>query len=1161
MTPFDIATVSLEPGVTLIEASAGTGKTYSITGLILRLVLEKHLQIRDILAVTFTEAATQELRDRVRRRLQAALEDLRQGESKDTIVTSYLKNSDIRTGIRELDVALQSFDEAQIFTIHGFCQRMLNDYAFESGARFDTALVTDPRPLFKEIARDFWRLRFYRAKPLLPTLAMAWKKSPDNWVELLERTRSHPDLVVLPPAEARSCEEVLHDVELAFAAVREEWKSHRAEIEKLLREHGGLSRAQDNFSPARVTELIARVTDACEEVEFADSESIGALSGICSEAIAAGTKATGTAPVHQFFALSTEFCRAVGALFNQLTHEFLEFAHAELPKRKAQTNTVTYDDLITGLRDALRQKGGKALAHAIGEKYSTALIDEFQDTDPAQYEIFRTIFRSKDHRLFLIGDPKQAIYGFRGADIFTYFEASGISDRQFTLVTNWRSEERLLAGMNALFAQAEAPFIFPQIQYHDVHSPPKPTVADLKSAGDLSGALRFRLLKLPENRTRLNQERVTELVSECVSADIVALQDAGALLGNRPVRYGDMAVLVRKHRQADQIQRILRARGIRSIVQSDQNVFASPEAHELQEFLQGVIDPRRDHRLKAALATPLIGFDAQKLFALDRDDQERQAWLDRFSDWRQQWINGCFIAMFRHLLVSQGVRARLVQLPSGERRLTNFLQLAELLHEAESTRSLTPDAVCSWLREQRESERVSEDRFQLRLESDDDAVQIVTIHKCKGLEYPIVFCPFLWLPAESPARQELQFHDRDDPHKRLTLDLRGKSGGAEKHRDWQSEEARAEELRLLYVAVTRAKNSCYIYLPDQKIDKSPLAQLFQPSANGSLVSQVMEFAKSSNGCVDASSPERGELNRTKDEAQIATTLKPRPFIGKISKIAMTASFSGLNVTAPELEEVDSGPSSETDTVIEPERDKTDLSIFTFDRGRRTGDFFHDVLEHMDFQNLDGLSEVLEPRLGVYGFARTSHRLAINQLLRQLAEVELEPGMSLRDIPKHERLSEVEFSYPLAHLTPASLAKAIGKRGTLAADVRERMGRLRFDPVEGFMRGFIDLLFRFKDRYFLVDWKSNWLGGQAADYGMEGMRRAMLEHNYFLQYHLYTLAADLFLERRLPGYIYETHFGGVFYIFLRGIDPKNPSRGIFRNRPAAETVRSLRGLIS
>jgi exodeoxyribonuclease V beta subunit len=847
MTPFDIATVSLEPGVTLIEASAGTGKTYSITGLILRLVLEKHLQIRDILAVTFTEAATQELRDRVRRRLQAALEDLCRGGSKDAIVDAFFKNGDISMGIRELDVALQSFDEAQIFTIHGFCQRMLNDYAFESGARFDTGLVPDPKPLFQEIARDFWRLRFYQAKPFLPTLAMAWEKSPDNWVELLERTRSHPDLVVLPPAEAKSCEELLHDVELTFAAVQEEWKSHRAEIEKLLREDRGLSRAQDNFSPARITELIAKVTEACEKFEFADSDSIRALSGICSDAIAAGTKPTGTAPVHQFFALSTEFCRAVGTLFNQLTHEFLAFAQAELPKRKARTNTVNYDDLITGLRDALRQKGGKALAHAIGKMYSTALIDEFQDTDPAQYDIFRSIFGAKEHRLFLIGDPKQAIYGFRGADIFTYFDASKIADRKFTLVTNWRSEERLLGGINALFVQAEAPFIFPEIQYHEVHSPPKPTVAILTSAKGSSGALRFRLVNSPENQTRLSQDRLTELVSECVSADIATLRDTGALLGNRPVRYSDMAVLVRKHSQADKVQRILRERGIRSIVQSDENVFASPEAHELQEFLQGVIDPRRDSRLKAALATPLIGFDAQKLFALDRDDQERQAWLDRFSDWRQHWINDCFIAMFRHLLMSQGVRARLVQLPAGERRLTNFLQLAELLHEAESTRSLTPDAVCSWLREQRDNERVSEDRFQLRLESDDDAVQVVTIHKCKGLEYPIVFCPFLWLPAESQAHKELQFHDRDDPEKRLTLDLRGKSGGAEKHRDWQSEEARAEEVRLLYVAVTRAKNRCHIYLPDQKIDQSPLAQLFQPSANGSLVNQVIEFAKSSNG--------------------------------------------------------------------------------------------------------------------------------------------------------------------------------------------------------------------------------------------------------------------------------------------------------------------------
>jgi exodeoxyribonuclease V beta subunit len=510
--------------------------------------------------------------------------------------------------------------------------------------------------------------------------------------------------------------------------------------------------------------------------------------------------------------------------------------------------------------------------------------------------------------------------------------------------------------------------------------------------------------------------------------------------------------------------------------------------------------------------------------------------------------------------VSENVRARLVQLPSGERRLTNFLQLAELLHEAESARSLTPDAVCSWLREQRESERVSEDRFQLRLESDEDAVQIVTIHKSKGLEYPIVFCPFLWLPAESGIHKELKFHDRDDPANGLTLDLRGKEGGDEKYRAWQSEEARAEELRLLYVAVTRAKNRCHIYLPDQKIDKSPLAQLFPPSANGSLVNQVMALGQLSNGYVDSSFLELDEAKRTKDEGQIALTLKSRSFAGKISRIAMTASFSGLNIAVAEQDEADSDASSDTSAILEPEPDDSDLSIFTFDRGRRTGDFFHDVLEHMDFQNTEGLSKLVEEKLWTYGFPQTLHRPAINQILQQLTEVELDSGMSLRDIPKHERLSELEFSHTLAHLTPAGLAKAIDRCAIPAIDIRTRMGKLRFDPIEGFMRGFIDLLFRFKDRYYLVDWKSNWLGSQPADYGRDGMHRAMLEHNYYLQYHLYTLAADLFLERRLPGYDYQTQFGGIYYIFLRGIDPKDPSRGIFRDRPAVETVRALRRVL-
>lgn len=1157
MTPFDITTTPLDAGVTLIEASAGTGKTYSITGLILRLVLEKQVEIRNILAVTFTEAATQDLRDRVRHRLQSALEDLHHGVSEDPIVDLFLKKGDKAIGVAKLDLAIQSFDEAQIFTIHGFCQRMLNDYAFESGARFDTTLVTDPKPLFEEVAHDFWRMRFYEATPLLPKLAMAWKQSPDDWGELLERTRSHPDLVLLPPAEAKPSDVLLRRVEAAFAAARKEWSRHRREIEELLRHDGNLSRSEKKFRLDRVEEILVKLTEVYADFESADPESITALSEITSKAIADGTKPTGTAPEHAFFELSSDFCRAVGALFNQVTHEFLEFAQAELPKRKARTNTVTYDDLITGLRDALKGKGGTALARAIGEKYSTALIDEFQDTDPAQYEIFRKIFTSKTHRLFLIGDPKQAIYGFRGADVFTYLKAATEPDRKFTMTTNWRSEAPVLRAMNRLFQQAAQPFLFPGIQYHEVHAPKKPIVQPLANSSDEAAALRFRLVDPSADQIR---ERPDELVCQWVSDDIAALATAGSRLGESSLHYRHMAVLVRKHQQAEMLQTVLNRRGIRSIVQSDRSVFASDEARDLQRFLQAVIDPRRESVLKAALATTLIGFTAQDLFALDQNDADQQTWLDRFTDWRQRWNDGFFAAMFRHLLVTRQVRARLVHLPAGERRLTNFLHLAELLHEAESTLSLTPEAVCSWLREQRESDRVSEDRFQLRLESDDDAVQIVTIHKSKGLEYPIVFCPFLWKDAEFSSHDELLFHDRDDPERRLTFDLRGNKAGAEQHQNWHSEEVRSEEMRLLYVALTRAMNRCYVYLPGQRTEKSPLAHLFASSSGGSLFDRVRAFAQSSEGCVSASS-EPARRNSVREETPLAATPQPRPFTGKISRIAMTSSFSALNVAATELEEVDSGSSSEADAAVSPERDKADLSIFTFDRGRRTGDFFHGVLEHMDFQDLENLAPLIDNKLRTHGFSQTLHRPAINQTLRQLMEVELDSGIRLRAIPKRERLSELEFSHPLAYLTPANLKKTIGRCTAITGDIRTRMGSLHFDPVEGFMRGSIDLLARSKDRYYLIDWKSNWLGNQPEDYGPAGMRRAMLEHNYYLQYHLYTLAADLFLGRRFPDYDYDTHFGGVYYIFLRGIDPKDPSYGVFRDRLAAKTVRTLRTLIA
>jgi exodeoxyribonuclease V beta subunit len=519
-------------------------------------------------------------------------------------------------------------------------------------------------------------------------------------------------------------------------------------------------------------------------------------------------------------------------------------------------------------------------------------------------------------------------------------------------------------------------------------------------------------------------------------------------------------------------------------------------------------------------------------------------------------LNECFIALFRQVMVQQDVRARIVRLPGGERRLTNLLHLAELLHAAETSERLQPDGLCSWLKRERSSHRVAQDEFQLRLESDGDAVQIVTIHKCKGLEYPIVFCPFLWVPAESGMRDELQFHDRDNADK-LTLSLRGKSAGTEKQRAWQSEEIMSEEVRMLYVAVTRARNRCTIYSGNIKsIEKSPLARLFGTGTNPN--GAIKDFAAQSNGNVAISEAGAFSTGSAVVVAADISSFPARAFNGSIDRTAMVTSFSGLNAGRIEVEEREPEVSDEAERTA-PEKTTSGDSIFDFARGARAGDFFHAVLEKMDFGASAGLEELVDAQLLYHGLSPTPCRLAVLANLQELVRAELLPGFHLQDMPQPQRISELEFTYRLARLDPKRLREILTKCEGLPSSFTTSLGRLRFDPVEGFMRGFIDLFFQFEGRYYVLDWKSNWLGNRPADYDEKGMRDSMLQHNYYLQSYLYALAADLFLQNRLKNYNYARDFGGVLYVFLRGIDVQNPTRGVLQQCPTDKAIQALRQL--
>ncbi len=1170
MKALDVAEVSLDCGTALIEASAGTGKTYSIAALFLRLVVEERLPLQSIVAVTYTVAATQELKERIRQRLRDALRTLRatppEGESDptDPVLAAFLDRNagaDLTPARAALELAVESFDEAQIFTIHSFCQRVLQEYAFETGMRHGAETVHDASPLYNEVAHDLWRHLFYDVPPLPGALVLSRGLNPERWSRLLQTIASHPNLRLVPEELATPFKQFEAELMTSWAALLDLWSGCEAELSAVLLESKDLRRVKGALREDHLKELFASLRRANAIAPEVDPSTLAAPAYFASAYLATQLKKGKTAPQHRFFDLCQQFCEAVSGYFHQIDYTLLAYAKTELGRRKRERHQLTFDDLLTLLHAALTGPMGDHLAKLLQTRYRVALVDEFQDTDPLQAAIFTRLFSTPAHRLFLIGDPKQAIYGFRGADVFAYLAAARQATHRYNLATNWRSDAALLDGFNALFGISKAPFVIEEIQYHPVGAP------DDKAPPPAPGPpLLLRHLR-NETGERLNKADAIKQVSAAVAQEIATLAASG------PWAVSEMAVLVRNHKQAEAVQQALHRHAIPSVLHSRESVLHSAQAVDLQRFLEAVAAPRREDRLRTALATSFFGYDTAGFALLEHDEATLEQWFESFAQWHELWLEHGFIAMFRRVLVEENIRERLISTPDGERQVTNLLHLAELLHQEETEGKLAPEALCNWLHHQRHEGSAASDAAQLRLESDAEALTIVTIHKSKGLEYPVVFCPFLWIPDDSPYHEAIFFHDGDGV---ITHDLRKRSEAPAEHVEAHRRETLAEEARLLYVALTRAKHRCTLYACDYRdAGSSALAHLLKGGEEAVSIQPALEsLALAHPECigfewVDPNAPALPPGPQT-------TTPEPEPAAARLfggdlpANASWIASFTTLAagsygaakpvievVETREVEALAETPFSD-ETLVSPSVDPDPYRISRFERGIRAGDFFHELLETLDFQKPEQLDTLLPEKLALYGMAPSPFEASLNAKLREMLEVELEPGLTLNRIALNERLSETDFTLRLPTLSSQRLVTLFTQHDLPTLQPPD-LGRLRFSPIDGYLRGSIDLLFRHEGRYYLLDWKSNWLGDTPQAYDPPGLLAAMKHHLYGLQAHLYLLAADRFLAARLPGYDYERDFGGLFYLFLRGVEKGNPERGIYREKPPLALVESLREL--
>ncbi|MCJ6494159.1 exodeoxyribonuclease V subunit beta [Klebsiella sp. 80660] len=1149
-------------GERLIEASAGTGKTFTIAALYLRLLLglggeaayPRAISVEELLVVTFTEAATEELRGRIRSNIHELRIACLRGESDNPLYSALLAEiADKDDAAKTLLLAERQMDEAAVFTIHGFCQRMLSLNAFESGMLFEQQLIEDESRLRYQACADFWRRHCYPlTRDIAAVIHDVWKgprdllKSLDRWLQ------GEAPQLKSPPAPNETLAERHQQIIARIDSLKQQWREQVGEIEGVL-ENSGLDRRK--FNRGNQGKWMEKVNAWAQE-ETLSYQLPDALEKFAQSFLLERTKAGGEPPVHPLFSAVESLLASSLTLTDLVLARAMVEIRDAVAREKRRRGELGFDDMLSRLDEALRGDSGETLASAIRQRFPVAMIDEFQDTDPQQYRIFRRIWRRQpETALLLIGDPKQAIYAFRGADIFTYMKARGDVAAHYTLDTNWRSSPGMVGSVNRLFSLSDNPFMFHEIPFLPVKAAAKNK--GLRFTVDAADVPAMNVWLMPGDTVGSGdyQTFMAQLCATQIRDWLSAGQRGRALLWrgetSRPVQASDITVLVRNRLEAAQVREALQTLGIPSVYLSNRDsVFETLEAQELLWLLQAVLAPERENTLRSALATSMFGLTALDIENLNQDEQAWDALVEEFSEYRQIWRQRGVMPMLRALMTARHIAENLLATRGGERRLTDILHISELLQEAASQLE-SEHALVRWLAQHIAEPDSNAASQQMRLESDKHLVQIVTIHKSKGLEYPLVWLPFI---ARFRKQDQAFYHDRETFA--AVLDL----GQDEDSLELAEAERLAEDLRLLYVALTRAVWHCSLGVAPLSSRKSgnsdfhlsALGRLLQAGEAMDAAGLAARLADFCHGDIALQIP--GELDLTPWQAPAATIprLSARELQRRIADDWRVTSYSGLQQHGFSggqdlLPRLDVDAAGVGEVVEEPQ-----LTPHQFPRGAAPGTFLHSLFEELDFTQPVPEGWMAE-KLQLSGFDAQWAPVLTDWLGGVLKTRLPGPDIALNQLAARDKQVEMAFYLPIAQLLTAERLDALIRQyDPLSADTPP----LDFRQVRGMLKGFIDLVFRHEGRYYLLDYKSNWLGEDREAYTRPAMEQAMRAHRYDLQYQLYSLALHRYLRHRLADYDYDRHFGGVIYLFLRGMDGQEGGQGIFTTRPVRPLIDGL-----
>ncbi|WP_417659065.1 exodeoxyribonuclease V subunit beta [Pseudidiomarina sp.] len=1178
----------------LIEASAGTGKTYTIAALYLRLVLghgtSRCYTPDEILVVTFTDAATEELRNRIRANLSEAAAFFRGDVDTSDAFLRQLKDefpaAEHAQHGRVLDLAAQAMDEAAVHTIHGWCNRMLREHAFASGSLFTQQLNTDTQALWELVSEDYWRtfvspladheLPYYR-------LITAEFSDPQRLFQAVRSILNQGQSATLPAPT-----ELLHQQLSAEQQVREQfhqypWAQWADECEQMLQELRTQKLVNGNKLRAdSVQKWFAQIRDWAITISSTDADLLPPLDPVSGwQKLTADDLQHNSLktelPAHPLWDKLAALKDAVDGLPKPRSG-LLQHAAQWMQQRFAfiqqQRGEMGFDDMLTRLRFALHGEFGRALADTIRSQFPIAMVDEFQDTDPVQYAIFDKVYNIEstypDTGIFLIGDPKQAIYSFRNADIHTYLKARlATTGRHYTLGTNYRSTASMVAASNSLFLQAKdtprGAFYFRDLDTGNDPLPFIPVEANgLKSRfvinGDVPSAMQFDCYTTDKkvDNYSLNSilaEHQAEHIAQLLNNPDAGFEHNGALTRIQP---SDIAVLVNSGTEAKMIRAALRAREIQSVYLSDRDsVFASSQAVELLRILQACAQPRDPSLLRAALVSRLLGLSLHDIDAVLNDELKWDGFAEQVLDYHHRWQQHGVLAMIQRMLHDYDVPARLLRVADGERQLTDLLHMAELLQQHAAV-SEGMAGLLRYLAEHIELAREGNSSTdakeqQVRLESDSQLVQVITIHKSKGLQYPLVFLPFIACTKTLDKRVKYPavYHDADGSIN-VALD-KGDDAIAAK----LDQERLEEDIRKLYVAVTRAQFATFIGMaPFRTFADTALNYLLSAGSQLDLAQWTPP-----DSCSVAVVADDVAVTKYCPESQDAVAIQycTMPAEHRFEPW-WVASYSALKYgdwVAADDADSENALEEQRDAIPHPQAAPLQNTIHSFPKGADAGTYLHNLLEDAAEEGFATLAK--QPAV-IESFVHERAQLAPWEphqtvLINWLQVMFTTPlpvsgdSICLADLENYH--AEPEFWFPANKVDAQQLDQLVREY------VLPEFDRPKVLPMQlnGMLKGFIDLVFEYNGRYYVADYKSNYLGADLAAYTNAAMRDKILSSRYDLQYVIYLVALHKLLQSRLgAAYDYDTHVGGAVYLFLRGIEA--PNAGAFYDRPPRQLIEQL-----